>query len=61
VALRAVLERQAKVRRVEMAAEIDRVNIHSAVWSAPIIHVAFRAGRLPGGASLEAVAVARGA
>jgi hypothetical protein len=61
VALRAVLKRPAKVRRVEIAAEIDRVRAHSAGRFVPMSRVALRAGRLSDGTSLEAVAVARSA
>ena len=61
VALRAVLIRLAVARRVEIAAEADRVIVRSAVRLIPMIHMAFRAGRLSDGTSLEAVAVARGA
>ena len=61
VALRAVQIRLAVARRVEIAAEADRVSGHSAVRRVPMIHMAFGAGRLSDGTSLEAVAVARGA
>ena len=61
MALRAVLKRQAVVWRVEMPAEIDRVNVHSAVRSAPMIHVAFCAGRLSGRSAREVAAVTLGA
>lgn len=61
MALRAVLERQAVVRRVEIAAKIDCVIVHSAVRVVPVIQMATRAGRLSDGTSPEAVAVARGA
>ena len=61
VTFRAVLVWLAIARGVEIAAEIDRVRGYSAGRFVPVIHVAFRAGRLPDGTSLEAVAVARGA
>lgn len=61
MALRAVLKGPAEVRRVEMAAEIDRMIVHSAVRLVPVIHMTFRAGGLSEGAALEAIAVACGA
>jgi hypothetical protein len=61
VALRAVHERLAVTRRMEMAAEIDRVRGQSAGRFIPMIRMAFRAGRLPDGTSPEAVAMTRGA
>jgi len=61
VARRAVAERSAVIRGMELAAEIDRMDDASARRQLPILAMAACAGGLSVDASLQAIAVTDGA